>query len=154
MTTRTFSTLAALACLLVLGAAEVQGQIYTSLGAGVTQPIGDFDDLYDRGFTVRGQAGLSLILAGAHAQVGWSNFATDVDTSDTDAANVFHAGVGGRLGVGLFFVGANAAYFFGDGENGIGYIPEVGISLLSLEVVADGRIDGEKWVALRGALKF
>lgn len=154
MTTRTLPSLAALACLLVLGATEARGQIYTSVGVGMVQPLGDFDDAFDQGFTVRGQAGLSLLLAGAHAQVGWSNFATDADTSDSESANVYHAGVGGRLGVGLFFVGANAAYFFGDGEDGIGYIPEVGISLLSLELVADGRIDGDKWVALRGALKF
>ncbi len=136
-------------------ATNTHAQIYTSLGVGVAQPIGDFDDVFDRGFTVRGQAGLSLLVAGAHVQGGWSNYAVDVDAGGSDSANIYHAGIGGRVGVGLFWVGANGAYFFGDGESGVGYFPEVGLGLMNLEAVADFRIDGsEKWIALRGAVKF
>lgn len=137
-----------------LAAAPVGAQgLNTSLGAGIASPVGDFGDLYDPGFTVRGQVGLDLVLLDVHAQAGWSRFgAADADTDD---ANVTHLGVGARAGFGLFWVGLNAAQFWGEGDDGVGWVPEVGVSFLSLEAVADVRIDGdEKWWALRGALRF
>jgi len=71
-------------------------------------------------------------------------------------ADILHAGVGARLGVfGLAFVGANAAYFFGDGDEDVGFFPEIGVGLGPLEVVADYRIGSDfNWFGLRGALEF
>ncbi len=148
--------LAALVAVTALAATDAHAQITGSLGVGIVHPMGDFGDNLDRGFTARGQVGLSLLLASVHAQVGLNHFpGKDVANVTGSSANIYHAGVGGRLGLGLIFVGANANYFFGDGENGVGYVPEVGIGLLKLEVVADARIDGDaKWVGLRAGLRF
>ena len=155
MKSRLRAVLFAALAFVAVGASDARAQIYTSVGVGGVQPIGDFDDLFDRGFTVRGQAGLSLLLAGAHVQAGWSNFEADIDSGSSESANIYHAGIGGRVGMGLFWVGANGAYFFGDGESGVGYFPEVGLGLMNFEAVADVRVDGnEKWVSLRAALKF
>lgn len=149
-------TVLALLGVLVLGGTEAQAQFTLGLGGGIAQPMGDFGDVVDRGITARGQLGLSLLLAGAHAQVGVTRFpGAEIGGVNADDATILHAGVGGRLGLGLIFVGLNGLYFFGDGDDGVGYVPEVGISLIKLEVVADGRLDGDqKWVGLRAGLKF
>lgn len=131
---------------------------YKSVGVGIAAPTGDLGDFYDNGYTVRGQVGISLVgLVDGHAQVGWSRFSAENGTTGGDA-NIYHAGVGARVGLGLIFVGANAAYFFGDdpGDNSeLGLFPEVGIALGPLEAVADYRFDGDaKWFGLRAGLKF
>jgi hypothetical protein len=69
--------------------------------------------------------------------------------------SVYHAGAGARLGLGFLWVGANAAYFFGDGEEGVGFFPEVGVKIWRLEGVLDFRVDGdEKWGAARVGFRF
>ena len=138
----------------------VTGQLYTSIGAGVAAPISDFGDVAGTGYTVRGQVGLSAIIVDAHIQGGWSRFSGEDftvggETVSGETANVYHAGVGARLGLGLIWVGANGAYFFGDADEGIGFFPEVGVGIGPIEVVADIRIDGDqKWAAVRAALRF
>jgi hypothetical protein len=147
---------AALAFCFVLPVAS-EAQIQTSIGAGIAVPTGDFGDVADNGYTVRGQLGVSLLLASVHAQVGWTRFpGPEIAGIEADDADIWHAGVGGRFGLGLFWVGLNAAYFGGDGEDdGLGFFPEVGLGLGPLEAVADYRIDGDaKWLGLRAALKF
>jgi len=143
--------------LALFGAAPAHAQLSASVGAGVAQPRGDLDDGFENGFTVRTQLALSALgLVNVHAQAGWTRFGAD-DTAevDLDDANVFHAGVGGRLGVlGLAFVGLNGVWFGGDSEDDFGLLPEVGVGLGPLEVVADYRLGDEGWLSLRGALKF
>ncbi len=142
--------------LVVPTAAEAQFQ--TSLAAGIITPTGDFGDMYDPGYSVRGQIGVSFLLASVHAQVGVSRFSANENAPvqlTNDNLNVYHYGVGARTGFGLFWVGANAAYFSGDGDDGLGFFPEVGVSFLMLEAVADIRIDGDqKWYGLRAGLRF
>ena len=135
-----------------------QAQLQTSLAAGIATPTGDFGDLYDQGYTVRGQVGLSLLFASVHAQVGVSRFSADPNSlallTDNNL-NVYHYGVGARAGVGLLWVGANAAYFSGDTDDGLGFFPEIGVGFLMFEAVADMRIDGDqKWYGLRAGLRF
>jgi hypothetical protein len=135
-----------------------QGQLYSSLGLGVVSPQGDFGDYYDMGVTFRGQAGISILsILDAHLQTGVTSFvlSDDYEGSDGEDANVYHAGVGARVGLGFIFVGGNAAYFFGDGESDLGLFPEVGVKIWRLEAVADYRIDGdENWGAVRLAWRF
>ena len=134
--------------------ATASAQLSASVGAGVANPLGDFGDDVDAGFTVRGQVGLNLLVAGVHAQVGYSRF-SGVESGETGNVNMYHYGLGGRAGVGLAWFGATAARFSGDGEGSFGFIPEVGVGLGPLEAVADVRITGDrKWWALRGALRF
>lgn len=135
-----------------VAAGDVQAQFTVGVGGGIAQPLGDLDDAVDQGITGRAQLGMSFILASVHAQAGVTRFP---GTNTSDDYTTSHVGVGGRLGLGLLFVGLNANYFFGDGEDGVGYVPEIGVGLLRLEVVADGRLDGDaKWVSLRAGLKF
>jgi len=158
-------------CLLFVPAAAAQAQLSKSIGIGVASPQGEFGDYFDEGYTVRGQFQLSALgLIAVHTQAGWTRFSSDFDPGtvvpdsnvpasiegiDGDA-DILHAGVGARLGVfGLAFVGANAAYFFGDGDEDVGFFPEIGVGLGPLEVVADYRIGSDfNWFGLRGALKF
>ena len=146
----------ALAVALTLPSAAA-GQLYTSIGGGPAFPTGDLGDAFGSGFTVRGQAGLSFVLVDAHVQAGYTRFGSDVDTDSEafagDDWSVFHTGIGARVGLGLVWVGANAAYFFGDGDDEIGFFPEVGVGLGPIEVVADYRIGDPNWGALRAALK-
>ncbi|MEJ2504044.1 MAG: hypothetical protein P8177_12170 [Gemmatimonadota bacterium] len=142
-------------CVLVaiaLAPADGNAQIYSSVGAGVAVPTGDFGDNFDTGWTVRGQLGLSFVLVDGHVQAGWSRFPGKDSVEDAD---IYHAGVGARVGLGLVFVGANAAYFFGDGEDGVGFFPEIGAHIGPIEAVADYRIDGDnKWLGARVGLRF
>ncbi|MGD2067285.1 MAG: hypothetical protein PVI57_01270 [Gemmatimonadota bacterium] len=160
MRTTSSLTLALLLACAALHPGGASAQASTSLGAGLAVPLGDFGDFAGTGYTIRGQAGLSLVLADIHVQAGWSHFPGEDatvagETVSGEGADIFHTGVGARLGLGLLWVGANAAYFFGDGDDGIGIFPEVGLGLGPLEVVGDVRIDGDaKWAAIRGALKF
>jgi hypothetical protein len=150
------SLVPALAVLLLLVPHDAEAQLQGSLGAGYAFPVGDFGDLHDNGFTVRGQLGLSFLLASVHGQVGWTRFpGADLENLLPEDVDFFHAGVGGRVGLGLFWVGLTGAYFSGDGEDGMGFLPEVGVGLGPLEAVADSRIDGdEKWIGVRVNLKF
>lgn len=146
--------LALVAGMLAFAAAPTEAQISTSLGAGWATPQGDLDDVVDDGYTVRGQLALSALgLVGVHAQGGWTRFAASGEAADD--LDIFHAALGARVGMGLLFVGANAAYFFGDGEDEAGFFPEVGLSFLMLEVVADYNFTADRdWFAIRAALKL
>lgn len=132
------------------GAAGARGQ--SSLGAGVVAPTGSLEDSFERGITVRGQKVLSLAPLALHLQGGWSRFEAEDGGEDAD---LFHAGLGVRLPLGVLWIGATGAYFSGHGEDGMGVLPEVGLGLGPFEVVADARVDGdERWGALRVALRF
>lgn len=157
---RTLTGALALTLGLAIAAQPAQAQISKSIGVGIAVPQSDLGDTYDDGFTARGQVALSLIgIVQVHAQAGWTRFPVMQEfTDDLDDADIYHAGVGGRVGLGLVFVGVNTAYFFGDdpGDNSeLGFFPEVGIGFGPIEAVADYRIDGEaKWFGLRAALSF
>lgn len=140
---------------LVLAPAALSGQTYGSIGVGVAAPAGTLADFYDPGFTIRGQAGLSLVLVDIHVQTGYTSFrgkegtvlGQPVTLPDIDS---FHAGAGARLGLGFLWVGANAAYFFAE-EFGkeIKLFPEAGLGLGPLEVVADYTLGDQNWLSLR-----
>jgi hypothetical protein len=151
------AALAVLAVLAVLLPARTSAQTYTSLGLGAAVPTGDFSDVQERGFTLRGQGGVSLILGDVHVQAGYTHLPgkEGVAGVNPDAADFFQAGVGARLGMGLIFVGGNANYYFGEVERGVGFAPEIGISLLMFEAVADYRVDGtQKVLSTRIGVRF
>ena len=132
-----------------------EAQVYSSAALGVAKPTGDFGDLYDLGLTYRGQVGISLLFADVHLQTGWTDLAPVEDYAEGKDLNIYHAGAGARVGLGFLWVGANAAYFFGDGEKGLGLFPEVGLKVWRLEGVVDYRIDGdENWGAARVGFRF
>lgn len=148
------SAIAAVLLLLAAVPAHAQLGTSTSIGVGWATPQGDLDDVVDDGYTVRGQLGLSALgLVQVHGQGGWTRF--DAGSESSDDFDLFHAGVGARVGLGLVFVGANAVYFFGDGDDEVGFFPEVGVSLLMLEIVADYNFSADRdWFAIRAALKL
>jgi hypothetical protein len=148
--------IAGLAVFLLLPASGLDAQVSSSLGIGVAYPYGDFGDNHGSGFTVRGQAALSLPLVKPHLQVGWSRFPWEGKRDESgSSANIYHAGVGARLGLGIIWVGANGAYFFGDGDKGFTIFPEAGVGFWILEVVGDLRVtSGSKWAAIRAGLRF
>ncbi len=149
-------SLLGLVTLVALSAVPGAAQTYSSIGVGIATPTGDFSTFYDNGYTVRGQVGLSLVLADVHVQTGWTRFPFTEEAGGSDGGNidVYHAGVGARVGLGVIWVGANGAYFFGEGDNEIGFFPEVGVGLGPIEVVADYRLGDVNYFGLRGALKF
>lgn len=155
-----WGVLSAFVSALALAPAAASGQTHPSIGAGITVPASDFADLYDNGYTVRGQVSLDLPVVEAHIQGGWSRFVGKQVTGGTDPetlddANVYHAGAGARVGLGVLFVGANAVYFFGDLDEGFGFLPEAGVGVGPIEFVADYRADGDaNWFGIRAALKF
>ena len=142
--------------LLALAAPGAQAQKYGSLGFGAAKPVGDeFKAQYGTGYTSRGQVGYSMTLADVHVQTGYTRFPVKDGVTAMDDLNVYHAGVGARVGFRFLWVGANAAYFFGDGEKGVGYFPELGVKVWRFEGVVDYRLDGdEKWGAARVGFRF
>lgn len=152
---RTRALLTLVLGLFLVTAGTAHAQTSASIGVGVASPQGDFGDVVDEGYTVRAQLALSALgLVSVHTQGGWTRFPAESEVDDD--ANILHAGVGARLGVfGIMFVGANGAYFFGDGDDEVGFFPEIGVGLGPLEVVADYRVGSDfDWFGLRGALKF
>ena len=155
------STVALAAGLLVFAPTSASAQIGGSLTAGVAGAYGDGSDLVGDGYTLRGQLGLDLLLVGLHAQVGYTRFSGTTatvagNTIETNASNNYHYGIGGRLGAGgLLWFGGTGAWFAGDGDDEFGLIPEVGVGIGPLEVVADARVTGSsKWWSLRGGIRF
>lgn len=153
------ATVAFAAAALAFVPASASAQISASIGAGVASGFGDFGDAVDPGFTVRGQLGLSALVAGVHAQVGYTRFPIAengvLDLGGDENVNIYHYGVGGRVGMGLLSVGATAAYFSGDSSDDFGILPELSVGLGPIEAVLDAKITGDqKWWSLRGALKF
>jgi hypothetical protein len=142
--------------LLALAAPGAQAQRYESIALGAAKPVrDDFGKDYATGYTGRGQLGYSMSFADVHLQVGYTRFPVEEDVTDREDLSVLHAGVGVRIALGAFWVGGNAAYFFGGGEEGVGYVPEVGLKIWRFEAVADLRVDGdEKWGAARLGFRF
>ncbi len=146
--------------LALAGPRGISAQMNASLGAGVAVPTGDLGDVTGTGFTVRGQAGLSLALIEAYLQAGWSSFpGKDIDAGDAvvegEDADIWHAGIGVRLGFSMFWIGGNALYSFGDTpDDGFGFAPEAGVALGPIEVVADYLFGKTNWVALRAGFRF
>ena len=132
-----------------------EAQVYSSFGLGLASPVGDLGDTHDVGITTRGQVGLSLLIADVHLQTGWTSFSASGDSPAEKDFSTFHAGAGARVGLGFIWIGANAAYFFGDGEEGVGFLPEAGLRIWHLEGVVDFRVDGdEKWGSARLSYRF
>ncbi|HSM05928.1 MAG TPA: hypothetical protein VK858_15020 [Longimicrobiales bacterium] len=134
-------------------------QSYGSIGAGVAFPTGELGDVTGTGFTVRGQAGLSLGLIDAHVQAGWSRFpGEEIELEDValevEDADIWHAGVGVRLGVGIIWLGGNVFYSWGDTDDAFGFAPEVGVELGPIELVADYLFGDTNWAALRAGVRF
>lgn len=145
---------------LVLAPAALSGQTYSSLGVGVAAPAAGFADGWDPGYTIRGQAGLSLVLVDIHVQTGYTSFRGKEGTAlgqtvQFPDVDTFHAGAGARVGLGFLWVGANAAYFFAE-EFGkeVKLFPEAGLGLGPLEVVADYTLGDQNWLSLRVGWKM
>jgi len=146
--------LAASALLVVPTTAEAQ--ISGSISGGIAGPTGDAGDVADNGFTVQGRAGLSLLLAGVHANAGFTSL-PGKDELDAGDADFFNVGVGAKVGLGaLFWVGANANYYFdSDIENEMGIVPEIGASIGPLEAIVDWKATGDvNFWTLRAGLRF
>lgn len=138
--------------LLAPGALHAQG-LRRSVGVGFAAPEGELQLVARPGLTIRGQAGLSLLtLVRGHAQLGYTRFGT---TSERDGnTSVWHGGVGVRLMLRRFWVGANGYYLFGDIDSGFGFAPETGTSLGPVDVVADYLWGETEWASLRLAYRF
>lgn len=152
---RTVATGVLIAAILLFGPREVRAQgLQFSGGLGYAAPIGSISDFQSQGYTLRGQAGLNLLLASVHAQAGWTHLA---GRDGQEAVHIQHLVAGGRFGLGLVWTGLNAGWFRDPDNkgNGFGYLPEIGAGLGPLEVVFDFRPSGpNKWWSLRGGLRF
>lgn len=151
--------LLALVVLLLAAPGPVHGQGgASSLGVGLARPWGGLGDRHAPGFTVRVQTGVALPLGDGHLQAGWTRLPGDNSpdsASGTGNYDTVHLGLGLRLGRGRLWAGATGAYLVGDGDDGVGLIPEVGARAGPLEAVLDARVDGnERWWSLRGALRY
>ncbi|MDT8369064.1 MAG: hypothetical protein RQ745_07640 [Longimicrobiales bacterium] len=152
-----FFVLGATLLALALFSTPADAQFSRSIGAGLAVPTGDLADTHDRGFTVRAQYGtLGLGLIDVHMQGGYSRFEADPGASPTpDEFDTGHIGPGVRVNSGTIFFGGNALFFFGDGDEEVAFVPEVGINLLLVEIVADYRFTGDaEWVGIRAGVKF
>ena len=132
-----------------------QAQNVNSVGLGGVLPQGDYADIVDPGFSLRLQSATVYDRSEVQLQTGWSRFSgRELLGLETESADVFHIAFGARIG-GKVFVGANGGYFWGDTDNGFGFLPETGLRLGPLELVADYRVDGEEnWLGLRAGWRF
>lgn len=147
-----------LAVLVLAAPRGLSAQLNASIGAGVAVPAGDLADVTGTGFTVRGQVGPSLGLIEAYVQGGWSSFPgkdPDAGSVEGEDADIWHAGIGTRLGFGILWIGASALYSFGDTpDDGVGIAPEVGVAVGPIEVVADYLFGDTNWAAIRAGFRF
>jgi hypothetical protein len=140
---------------LVVCAPAASAQDASSIGLGAVIPRGDYADVVDAGFSLRLQSSTAYDRSELQFQTGWSRFSGREDSGvETESADVFHVALGVRIG-GTLFVGANGGYFWGDTDDGLGFLPEAGIRLGRLELVADYRTDGdENWLGVRAAVRL
>ena len=146
-------------------ASPAHAQGATSVGAGWVWPVGSLDDRYDRGIMLRGQQSFQLLILQVHLQGGFTRLSGVEDAvipdsqprsvvPSADAADMIHAGMGLRLGLGLGWVGGTAAYFIGDLEDEVAYLPEVGVRLGPAELVGEFRLGDRRWAGLRAGITF
>ena len=125
----------------------------SSIGAGIALAVGETDNVVDDGYTIRGQVARRFGLFAVTGQTGWTRLLSGDEESGTEDADLWHAGVGGRVHLGPVFGGVNAFYNFGDtSDKGFGLIPEVGVRFWRLELVGDVRFD--HWAAIRAGFVF
>jgi len=148
-------TLGALAVgALMVAPTAAEAQLSASITGGIANATGDAGDVTDSGFTVQGRAELSLLLAGVHANAGFTRLSGADGFEDAD---LWNAGVGARVGLGpLLWVGANGNYYAGgDIDNEFGIVPEVGASIGPLEAIIDYKATGDiKFWSIRAGLRF
>lgn len=146
-----------LACLFLLAVCPptADAQSTSSIGLGGVVPQGRYADLVDTGFSLRLQSSTAYDRSELQLQTGWSRFSgRDAGAVDTEAADLFHVSLGLRIG-GTLFIGANGGYFWGDTDNGLGFLPEAGMRFGRIELVGDYRVDGdENWLGIRAGLRF
>jgi hypothetical protein len=150
---------------LVAAPSPVQAQPTTTVSAGWVWPRGGLDDRYDRGVMVRARRGFPILIAELHVQGGFTRLpggqplrpgddASAPLPGRADAADLLHAGMGLRVGLGMLWVGGTAAWFVGDLDDEMTFLPEVGLRLGPTELVGEMRWGERRWLALRAGLRF
>jgi hypothetical protein len=158
---------AAVATLCAWGVAptEAAAQPSTTVSAGWVWPRGGLDDRYDRGIAIRARRGFPLLIAELHVQGGFTRLPGGQPRSPSahdpgpipgsaDAADLLHGGMGLRIGLGMFWVGGTAAWFVGDLDDEMTFLPEAGVRLGPTELVTEVRWGERRWIALRAGLRF
>ncbi|NNK63656.1 MAG: hypothetical protein HKO98_10680 [Gemmatimonadetes bacterium] len=146
-------------------ASPARAQPTTTVSAGWVWPRGGLDDRYDRGVIVRARRGFPLLIAELHIQGGFTRLPgaqprppgadpSGLLPASADAANLLHAGMGLRVGLGLLWVGGTAAWFVGDLDDEMTFLPEVGLRLGPTELVGEVRWGERRWAALRAGVRF
>jgi hypothetical protein len=123
------------------------------LGLGVksTFPFDSFGDEVNTGLGVVGIVDYPLIpLIDLTAEVGYSHFAGESDRPSVDVWNIC---VGGRLALGVFFMGGETGYFSSVDEGS--FIPSMGLRFGRFEgSVRHKAVGGSNWTSLRFGYYF
>ncbi len=135
----------------------IQAQPYQSVTAGIVVPTSILADQVERGLQARVAVGLSAAFVGLQIEAGAARFPALAPDDPEIGADLerFHVGLGARLEMAMFRVGADGIYAFGEGDDGFGLVPELGVGLGRLEVMLDHRLDGDwRWWGLRVGIGF
>ncbi len=123
------------------------------LGLGVKSsfPYASFDDDFNTGWGVVGIVDYPLIpLIDLTADVGYTHFPGD---GATESVDVWNACFGGRLALGVFFMGGETGYFSHVDE--WSYIPSMGLRFGRFEgALRYKAVGGSGWTSLRFGYYF
>ncbi len=151
-------TVAALALALLLAPYGLSAQIIGTRGSAgliAASPGGDFGDAQSNGIGAYAKLEASLVVIGIAAEVNAVRFGGEEISGgvSTDAQTIFGVQVGPRLNLLLAKVGVDLGYY--SQFDGLGWGPAASLALGPLEVGASATfVDGGRWYALRGGIRF
>lgn len=133
-----------LLALLVLSLSPLRGQGDFQFGVNAGIPVGDAEDYsnFQLGADVAYLFGIAGVIE-VGPLLGYSRFfAEDMETQfgsiEAEDVSFLPIAASGRLGLGLFFLGADLGYALnldGDGEGGFYYRPKIGVGLVGISII-------------------
>ena len=153
--------LLALVAVLALSAIPpmAHAQVRTGIGVGgkLLFPTGDLNDRVKTGWGLAATGELRLLdIVSGVGEVSYNKFpgedGTDGQGNEYEDVDALGFTVGGRLYLAMMFLGADVGYF--TDIDSAGFLPNIGLRIALLEIMARYNWSGDNWFELRGTVNF
>jgi hypothetical protein len=139
------------------GMAEAQVRTGIGVGGKMLFPTGELNDRVKTGWGLAATGELRLLdIVSGVGEISYNKFpgedGTDGAGNEYEDIDALGFTVGGRLYLAMMFVGADVGYF--TDIDSAGLLPNIGLRIALLEVMARYNWSGDNWFELRGTVNF